>query len=31
MNVRKLALEAVEKIIDEAAFSNIVINEFLNK
>ena len=31
MNVRKLALEAVEKIIDKKAFSNIVVNEFLNR
>ena len=31
MNARKLALEALEKIIDKKAFSNIVVNEFLNK
>lgn len=31
MNVRKLALEAVEKIIEKKAFSNIVVNEFLNR
>ena len=31
MNVRKLALEAVIKIIDEKAYSNITVNEFLNK
>ncbi len=31
MNVRKLALEAIEKITHKKAFSNIVVNEFLNK
>lgn len=31
MNVRKLALEAIEKIMNKKAFSNIVVNEFLNK
>ncbi len=31
MNARKLALEAIEKITNKKAFSNIVVNEFLNK
>ena len=31
MNVRKIALEAIEKIITKNAFSNIVVNEYLNK
>jgi 16S rRNA (cytosine967-C5)-methyltransferase len=31
MNVRKLALEAIEKITRKKAFCNIVVNEFLNK
>lgn len=31
MNVRKIALEALDKIINKKAFSNIVVNEFLNK
>ena len=31
MNIRKLAMEAIEKIIYKGAFSNIVINECLNK
>ncbi|HKM30075.1 MAG TPA: 16S rRNA (cytosine(967)-C(5))-methyltransferase RsmB [Bacilli bacterium] len=31
MNVRKIALEAIDKIINKKAFSNIVVNEFLNK
>lgn len=31
MNVRKLALEAIEKIIEKKAFSNIVVNEYLSK
>lgn len=31
MNVRKLALEAIEKIISNKAYSNIVVNEYLNK
>lgn len=31
MNVRKLALEAIEKINTKHAFSNIVVNEYLNK
>lgn len=31
MNVRKLAVEAVEKIIDKKGFSNIVVNEYLRK
>lgn len=31
MNVRKLALEAIEKITTKHAFSNIVVNEYLNK
>ncbi len=31
MDVRKLSLEAVEKIIDKKAFANIVVNEYLNK
>lgn len=31
MNVRKLAVEAVEKIIDKKGFSNIVVNDYLRK
>lgn len=31
MDPRKLALEAIEKIITKDSFSNIVVNEFLNK
>ncbi len=31
MNVRKLALEAIVKIIDKKAYSNIVVNEYLSK
>lgn len=31
MNIRKLALEAIEKITANKAYSNIVVNEFLNK
>lgn len=31
VNVRKLALDAITKIMDKKAYSNIVINEFLNK
>ena len=31
MNARRFALEAIEKIIREKAFSNLVINEYLNK
>jgi 16S rRNA (cytosine967-C5)-methyltransferase len=31
MNVRKLAVDAVEKIIDEGAYANIVVDEYLKK
>jgi len=31
MNVRRIALEAINNIIDKEAFSNIVVNEFLMK
>jgi len=31
MNVRRLALEAINDIIDKEAFSNIVVNDFLKK
>ena len=31
MNARRFALEAIEKIIREKAFSNLVVNEYLNK
>lgn len=31
MNIRKLALEAIEKILEKKAFSNIVVNEFLER
>lgn len=31
MNARRFALEAIEKIIREKAFSNLIINEYLNK
>ncbi|MDD3171218.1 MAG: 16S rRNA (cytosine(967)-C(5))-methyltransferase RsmB [Bacilli bacterium] len=31
MDARKLALEAIDKIINKKSFSNIVVNEFLNK
>mgnify|MGYP003289581639 CR=1 FL=1 len=31
MNVRKLALDAIEKITEKQAFSNIVVNEYLTK
>lgn len=31
INVRKLALDALTKILDKKSYSNIVINEFLNK
>src|SRR5690554_5804182 len=31
MNVRKLALEAIVKIVDKGGYSNIVVNEYLTK
>lgn len=31
MNVRKLAIDAIDKIIDKGAYSNIVVNETLQK
>lgn len=31
MNIRKLALQAIEKILYKGAYANIVINEYLNK
>ncbi len=31
MNVRKLALEAINRILNKGGYSNIVINEFFNK
>lgn len=31
MDVRKLALDAINKILEDGGFSNIVINEFLSK
>lgn len=31
MNIRKLALQAIEKILYKNAYANIVINEYLNK
>lgn len=31
MNVRKLALDAINTIIDKEAFSNIIVNEYLGK
>lgn len=31
MNIRKLALQAIEKILYKGAFANIVINSYLNK
>lgn len=31
MNVRKLAMEAIDKIINKGGFANIVINEYLQK
>ncbi|MGD9605203.1 MAG: 16S rRNA (cytosine(967)-C(5))-methyltransferase RsmB [Bacilli bacterium] len=31
MNPRKLALEAIEKIMTKQAYSNIVVNDFLNR
>lgn len=31
MNVRKLALEAIGKIIEKKAYSNIIVNEYLSK
>lgn len=31
MNIRKLALQAIEKILYKGAYTNIVINEYLNK
>ena len=31
MNVRKLALDAVMQIIEQDSYSNIVVNEYLNK
>ncbi|MDD3381919.1 MAG: 16S rRNA (cytosine(967)-C(5))-methyltransferase RsmB [Bacilli bacterium] len=31
MNARRFALEAIEKIIREKAFSNLIISEYLNK
>ena len=29
MNARKLAVEAIDKILDKKAYSNIIVNEFL--
>ena len=31
MNARKLAVEAIDKILDKKAYSNIIVNEFLTK
>lgn len=31
MNARKLALEAIDKIIEKGAYSNIIVNEYLSK
>lgn len=31
MNARKLAVEAIDKILDKNAYSNIIVNEFLTK
>ena len=31
MNIRKLALQAIEKILYKGGYANIVINEYLNK
>jgi 16S rRNA (cytosine967-C5)-methyltransferase len=31
MNIRKLALEAIERILNKGGYSNIVINEYLTK
>lgn len=31
MNVRKLAIEALDKILDKGAYSNIIVNEYLSK
>lgn len=31
MNVRKLAVEALDKILDKGAYSNIIVNEYLSK
>lgn len=31
MDVRKLAIEAIEKIVDKKGYSNIVVNEYLRK
>lgn len=31
MNVRRIAIEAYDRILDKGAYSNIIINEYLNK
>ena len=31
MNARKLAIDAIDKILDKDAYSNIIVNEFLTK
>lgn len=31
MNVRKLALETIDKILEKCAYSNIIVNEYLKK
>ena len=31
MNIRKLALQAIEKILYKGGYANIVVNEYLNK
>ena len=31
MNIRKLALQAIEKVLYKGGYANIVINEYLNK